>query len=455
MIRLVNKYYEKIKTNPLKRSKTGMEAEFHILDNNGRISSRADDLIKDLKGLKENIDVVKEIGKNMIEFGCYPDVHTYNPALDLIDSLEKTNQLCLDKGLWIYPFGTYPGKFEPHVRNEDKYQIKKSIFGPERIKISCRVTGFHHHYSLPKGVFDTRLKMLKIMRKSKLKRTMVSSYNFEIAADPALTLFTQSSPFYQGKYLGKDSRVIVYRGGKKLNYLEGLYAGLQQMGGLPPYKHTETDLLISLHKRWLRWEREVKKKIPNVDLDKIYPYKLDITWSPVKINKLGTLEQRGMDVNFMSVMVAVTVMLKFCLKRIQRDFLEVMPADFAIDEPFKFEDGILYVPPQSYVRNKLQMESAYDGYESKDMALYAKKFFKFAKSVTPSRYYKVIRPIYDMVDTKRSMSDRILSYAKYKKFLHKNTINNPDAGELALYYSRHFSKDLQMTKKRLEAVSLL
>jgi len=452
-MKLINIAYGKQKKRTLKRSKTGMETEYHLLDSKGKISNRADEIITAVKGVKVNIDIVPEIGKNMIEFGCYPNVATYNPALDLLDSVEKASEICDSKGLWLYPFATYPGKFEPEMNKKESYTIKSKIFGKDRIKTACRATGFHHHYSLPKGVFDAEKKVLKILKKSKLKRTMVSSYNFEIAADPALTLFTQSSPFYQGKYLGKDSRVIVYRGGKKLKYMDGLYANLQQIGGLPPYKQTQTDLLTSFTKRWKRWESHIKKIDPKANINKLYPYELDIGWNPLKINKHGTLEQRGMDVNFMSILTAVTVLLKFSLKKIQREFIEVIPADFAIEEPFKLENGILYVPPHTYVRDKLQLWSAYEGYDNKDLCIYAKKLYNFAKSVTPKRYNKIIKPVSEMIESRKSMSDKILQYAKYKGYLKNGGINNSDAAQLALYYSKLFRKDIVDTKRELHRMS--
>jgi hypothetical protein len=448
-MKLVNKSFSD-KKKVLKRSKTGQEAEFHILNSNGTMSNKALEVISELKLKYPDIPVTKEIGLNMIEFGCYPDIKTYNPALNIIDSIQKAQEICESKGLTLFPFSTYPGKFDPIIQDGQTYRIKQKIFGDEKTKTTCRVTGYHNHYTLPKSVFDEKKKELRFYKKSKLKRTMVSSYNFEIAADPALTLFTQSSPFYQGRNFAKDTRMLVYRGGKKLKYMDGVYANLQQLGGLPPYKQTATDILTSLNKRWDRWKREVKKVAPNVNFSKLYPYNLDIGWNPIKINKHGTLEQRGMDVNFVSILIGVGVLLKFCLKKIQREFIEVMPVDFGIEDAFKLENDVLYIPPHSYVRNKLQYWGAYDGYSKKEMYNYVKRFFNFARSVTPKRYAPIIRPVYDMIDNKKSMSDRILSYAKNKGFVNEGKINNKDAAQLALYYADKMPKDLEETKKKLE-----
>ena len=58
---------------------------------------------------------------------------------------------------------------------------------------------------------------------------MIDSYNMCIALDPVLIGLTQCSPFVQGNHYGKDSRVIVYRGGKKLRFMNGTYAKFQMV----------------------------------------------------------------------------------------------------------------------------------------------------------------------------------------------------------------------------------
>jgi len=440
---------------PLKRSKTGLETEFHLIDRKGMISNRAKEVIETLRSKHKRIDVTNEIGQNMIEFGCYPDVLEVNPTMHLITSLQKAHEVADDHDLLIYPFATYPGRFTPQFVNKQHYNTKKKIWGSPQYEHAARAVGFHHHYALPKGVFDAKELKLKLMRRSKLERSMVGSYNFEIAADPALTLLAQSSPFYQGQLFAKDSRVIVYRGGAKLNYMEGLNARLQQIGGLPPYKQTVTDLLLSMTKRVARWKREVKKVAPHIEFDKLYPYKLDIGWHPVKINKHGTLEQRGMDINLLSNVVAITVLLKYCLREIQREFLEIVPADFAIDTPFKLEGNILYIPPHTYVRNHLQPLSAYNGYGKIEMQNYVKRFLAFARSATPKRYNKIIKPLYTMMENRESVSDRIIKYARSKGYIVDGKISNSDSAELALYYAGKFPKDLENTNKALQRVAML
>ncbi len=438
---------------PLKLSKTGLEVELHLIDEDGKIANKGMQLISKVKKKNPNIDIVKEIGKNMIEFGCYPGVETHNPFLDMISSVEESYNIARKEGLYFYPFSTYPGRFESKLNKFSNYKVKEKIFGTNKIENATKAVGFHHHYSLPKGVFDENSKTVKFLKNSKLMRSMISSYNFEIAADPALTLLMQSSPLCEGEHIAKDMRLLIYRGGRKLRYPEGLYSKLQQFGALPPYKFTATDLLESFKRRVQRWRTKVKKANPNADFDKIYQYKLDISWNPVKINKHGTLEQRGMDMNMFSIILPVTLILKSCLEEIQRQFIEVIPADFAIDKPFKMENGILYVPPHTYVRNKLQYLSAYKGYESREAQEYVKSLLKLSKHLIPKKYSLLINRLFDMAETKKSMSDKILNYARYKGYLNDNKINQSDSADLALYYAKMFEKDLLDTKAIVEQLA--
>ena len=151
-------------TTPLKFGTTGLEIESHIITLNGAIDYSAKEIIEDVKKAHLKVEIVKECGQNLVEFGCYPHVNTYNPALEMIDSLQKAFEIAEKKGLALYPFGTYPGKIETRFTPDKsgKYFIQENIFGKEKFSLSTKVAGFHHHYSLPKSVFDAEKKQLKL-----------------------------------------------------------------------------------------------------------------------------------------------------------------------------------------------------------------------------------------------------------------------------------------------------
>ncbi len=445
---LINTSESQDKKRPLKRAMTGFEVEMHILNSNGSMSYKGCSLVKKVKKKYPEVDIVTECGKNMLELGCYPNVNSYNPALEMINSIEKVIEVAKENKLIIFPFSTYPGRTKSRFTSDPlaKYKIKEKIFGKDKFGFATKVVGFHLHYAFPKGVFDHKKKELKLLIDSKLKRSLINSYNFEIAIDPILTLLTQSSPFFEGNVLAKNSRMLVYRGGKKLKY-PGLYGDLQLLGGLAPYKQTQTDLNSSLKLRERRWEKLVLKTNPNLDFHKFYPYKLDLSWNPVKINKHGTLEHRGSDINYMSTIFAVSTLVKFILKKIQRDFIEVIPADIGIKDSFKIRKGIMFIPPHTYVRKKLQKASAYEGFANKELYEYTKRFFRLGKSLSPKFYWPLLKKVEEMIKKKRSLSDNMLTFSKRKGWVDSNgRISQRNAREFGRHYSQKFEKDLIETK---------
>lgn len=437
------------KKRNLKKSMTGLEVESHLIDRRGKLSHAASHIISETLKRHPSLPIVPECSQSLIEFGCYPGTYTYNPAIHLVSSIEKAIAIARSEGIFLYPFGTYPGKGEVKFSTKSRYFLQELIFGSDRFALATKVAGFHHHHILPKGVFDSRSKQLVVLADSKLKQSLLSCYNFEIAIDPILALFTQSSPFVDCTYLAKDSRMLLYRGGKKLDYPSGLYADLQQFGGLPPYKQTATDLVSSLHARWKTWKKMIRKVAPQLSLKDIYPYPLDISWHPVKINKKGTLEQRGMDMTYLSIVISVSVLLKFCLNHIQKKFIEVVPSDIGINKAFTERNGVLYIPPHTYVRGRLQKASAYEGFDNDELYRYARRFYAYARSLTPKYYHPLLKTLDTMLRARESTSDQILAYAAQKGHIHGIQIDRIAAQDIALEFSHRFEEDLKETKKLL------
>lgn len=436
------------KTRPLKRSKSGFEIELHIIDDKGNISYDGYKLYKEILEKFPDLTIEKECGQSMIELGCFPDINMYNPVVNIMDNLEKINEYIKLKGYRLFPFATYPGKMEARFTPDEsgRYKIQEKIFGLNQFGYATKVVGFHHHYTLPKNVFDKDSKTLKFLKDSKLKRSMMNSYNFEIAIDPIYTALTQCSPFFDGKNIAKDTRKLIYRGGKKLRY-KGLYDRFQSLGGLPPYKQTLTDLLSSMNRRRSRWKKLVNQADPNAEFDKIYPYGLDISWNPVKINKHGTLEYRGMSMNYLSIVFGLSALLKFCLKKIQREFIEVIPDD-DISNSFSLTNGILRIPAHTHVRNVLQKNSAYYGLANDELYEYVLKFYKFAKNNTPKRYYPLLYRIEGIIKERKTVSDEIFDYAFKNRLINRERqINKRDANKLSLYLADSFEADMVNTKK--------
>jgi len=436
-------------SRPLKRSLVGLEVEMLTLDNAGKVVHKADEIIKLTKKINKKCDIVKECVKNIVEFGAFPSVRVQNTGTNLLNNIENALEAANKLDVKLFPLATYPGTFTSSIREDEKYKIQQSIFGKEKFEIAGRVTGFHFHYELPKGVFDRKNKFIKEMGRSKNKEAMLHSYNLMVAADPILTTFCQSSPFYQGKYYAKDSRLLWYRGGKKLEFMDGMYSNLQLLGGLQPYKQTGTDLIMTINKKYEKWEKTVTKAGAPDNFMKIYTSKLLPMWNPVKVNWHGTLEQRGMDMNHPKYLFGVAVLMKYMLKSIQQDYIVVLPSDIGIDEPFKVEGNVMYVPPHTHVRNYLQHESAYRGYQSKDLRKYIRKFMKTAKNIMHERYTPTVKKIVNQVKREKSTSDIIIQRAKRKGYGKEDTIPNDVAAEIALKSCRNMLKEIDETRKNI------
>lgn len=434
---------------PLKKSKSGEEVEFFLLDNNGYMVNDADKLIKLVKRKYPELTIAAEAGQNMIETSSFPSVNVLHTFIDLMENIKMMIEAADANGYILYPNATYPGTVKPKITQMRKYKEQAILFGQERALQATLVCGFHYHYTLPRGVFNHQKKFLKDIKNSKLKQAMIDSYNLAIAFDPALTALLQSSPFIQGKYLAKDSRLLVYRGGKKLGYMQGKYARHQQLGGLPPYKQTLNDLQFSLIKRQKKWEEMMLKK----KLDTKWIIKksniLDFTWNPVRINKLGTLELRGMDMNHPKYIMAVSSLLKFVFRKIYRDFYKVIPSDIGLEEPFKVEGNIIHIPPHTHVRNFLQKESAYKGFNSKAVLNYTKRFYRFTRHFLDENYISVVKPLYELLDNKKTVSDMIIARLKRWGYGKEDTLPNDVAAESALKSCEKLLEEVDETEAKL------
>ena len=391
----------------------------------------------------------KECSKSMVELASFPSVNVKNVALDIIRNFKLTRDVAEKNEVVLYPFSLYPIHYNPKMRSKKWYAIQQKILGKDKFKLGGKVTGFHYHYTLPKGVFDKKAKFLKPMLNSKIKQTLIDSYNLGIAIDPILIAMLQSSPFLDGKYIAKDSRVLIYRGGRALDY-DGMYTGYTQYGGLPPYKQTLTDLIYSLKSRHDRMKRLLEKQgIPASDISR-YGKILDFCWGPVRINKLGTLEQRSSDMNYMELIFAMSVLMKYSHKQVHQEFMRVIPSEVGLEEPFKVEGNTLIVPPHTHVRKHLQYHSAYTGLENKDVHNYCTRFFKFAKQYASPKYDNLLKSIQTMLDEKKTTSDSMLAYVKKKGYNPKDRDEKiPDEvlREMCLDFSERGSKHLDKTEE--------
>ncbi|NOZ80334.1 MAG: hypothetical protein GXP63_01560 [DPANN group archaeon] len=435
---------------PLKRSMSGYEIEMCLIDGRGDVSQEAGKVIERILKQDKDFSITKEAGQNMLEVMVLPHKSIQRTALQLIENVEKVQQVCEDTGLAVLPLGTYPGTFKERIfLSEQRYKMIGKTVGRERFDFySSHCYGFHYHYALPKGTYNEKEGFVNNNIYSKIKTTLIDSYNFMIAADPMMTTLAQSSPFEGGRYRAKDTRMLYWRGGKKLK-AEGFGQHIQMLAGLQPYKQTMADLLSSIRKKDAKFKKMLRDSgAPESFIRK--KHILDYMWNPVKVNKIGTLEQRGMDTNYLEINLGITIMLKFILRAIQQEFYHVIPSDFALEEPFKLEGNVIFIPPHTHVRNVWQYQSAYQGFQGAEIAKAIPRFYKLARKLVYKSYLPALRSIKSMIDRKQSLSDKMISYVKKKGYTLDRPIPKELSRSLSLLHAKKMVREMERTKKIFE-----
>jgi len=432
------------------RAKTGLEAEFFILDSEGRVSNKADQVLKKHSKNKKEMDLQKECGHNVLEINVVPRIYLRNVAQRFLSDVRELVSLVESLDLHLYPFAVYPGIYGPDMRSSAWYGVKERIFGKDKWNYAGRCTGFHLHYSLPSSVFNEKEGRLKLQAPRSAKQRTLNEYNFAIAADPALTVFTQSSPLYMGKFMAKDSRLLLYRGGEALDY-DGLYSQLPEFGQLPRYKVTYEALVDEIEERHASWSSMMKKA--GASQKKIDSYKLlDFNWTPVKINKVTTLEQRGLDLNLPSVMMAASILSKYMQKAIQREDIVVASSPEAIKSPFSFHDNVIHVPPFWYLSLHLQKEAATKGMDSDAVFNYCKSFYGLCMRFVNKKYMPALKPVKNMLKKRKTTSDWLLEWIARKGYDAKETVPSDVLRELCLEYSSRLTGDVTKTEKLMKTL---
>ncbi len=443
----------KIPKPSLKKFTIGFEVEFFVIDQEGQIAPGADKILAKVAEKKRSHEVTRECALNLIELGSYPNIEGTDTMKSLLEGLQLLLTSAQEAGYGILPLGAYPGKFTPEMRNDPRYRVQGKLFGKNRFQIAGRCAGYHCHYALPWGVFDSQKLMLKNLSDSKNQEYLVNAFNFLVAADPALTTFMQSSPFYQGRHLAKDSRMLVYRGSEELGYSKGLYANFPTFGSLPSYVHAGSDLKSRIDERSSTWKKTLTDAgVRESDMPS-YRSILDTNWAPVKINAHGTFEQRGMDMNRLPVLLSVSLLLQIILRHIQDGNLKVVPHDSAKTEPFAYNARAktIRIAPDTYVRKHLQRAAAYEGLGNDDIYHYCRRLLMLAKTLGGKELDAPLQPLTTMLAERKTTADEVLAQARalghtdMRKLLPQSI-----ASQIALTHANQMFEDIIHLKNMIE-----
>lgn len=433
-----------------RKSLLGLETEFFTINQEGKLVDGSDKLFEAVKGKESENYVRHEYSKAMFELGAEPMRKTRDTALAFMDNLGEVLQLAEKKGMLLYPLATHPTRQVPKSRAKTWYDAIKIVLGREAVNASFgKVCGFHWHYTLPEGIVKRDTQMIKGLGRSKAREVFLQQWNFLVAADPIGLTFCQSSPFWNGYNFGKDCRTLVWRemATSGQNQLKGIYYYHPIFGALPDYEFTLEDLRVFADRKKSEWLKLLEQKeFPTNEIAGVPSLKF--MWGPLRVNKIGTFEYRGPDMNHPLVIFSAASLLRFALEAIEKNEYHVLPSDIGISEPFTLEDDTIYVPPFSRVKY-YEYQGSVLGLESDDLYNYANKMFSLVCRISGKGKSRNLQLIRDMLKKRKTVSDEVLDMVKKNGYDLKEEIPEDFCNHIALYHAKKLSDEMDQVRKTL------
>src|SRR5215208_6237509 len=356
----------------------GLEQEFFLVDRSGALSDLGDLFLWRCReaARAEGLDphcFKAECVKSMVEITTLPSYGIEELAKSYLSNLDLALGVASELGLALYPLGTYPLPISPAVRDDPAYKVKASIIGHGRFSHAGRCAGTHLHLELPAGTVWPDVKAA-IGAPSAAQEELLGQYNLATALDPALVALTRACPFYEGWADGFAAKTVHYRG---ILGFDGVYANLQEVGGLGAYASRVEDLVDQQRARYRAWfaamdlagvERRLFARAGG-DLHRA-------SWNPVRLSHYGTVEIRSMDANFPEMVLALCALIRGAAERVRCERLEVRPSRGVLTlEP---DEDLLHVPIFSYLNGELLGAAVTRGVQDQRVEAYVDSVVRFA-----------------------------------------------------------------------------
>lgn len=230
-----------------------------------------------------------------------------------------------------------------------------------------RCAGTHLHIELPAGTVDTE-HGLAPGASERASKELLDLHNLATALDPALIFLTRSCPFYEGRRTGLSPRTARYRGSDAFGW-DGVYRGLPEVGALRPYANSPEQLVGQQFDRYRTWLSAMKEA--GVDLGLFVESGGDLlrpAWNPVRLNRQGTLELRGLDSNLPETTLAAFELVLTASARVRENGLTVTPN--GATSTFEVSGGKLLVPAFDHLSGKMFRAAVAGNVEDPTMTAY-------------------------------------------------------------------------------------
>ena len=335
--------------------RVGLEQEFFLVEESGLPSVRADEFLEACGDATERHGTcaacfAPEFVKGLVEVSTLPARSLAELEREYLDNLRLALSVARPLGLILYPLGAYPLPFEPAMRDGLDYEMQVRVVGHERFMHAGRCAGTHLHLELADGAVDPATG-ISAGAPERARMEALGLHNLATALDPALVFLTRSCPFYEGRATGLSPRTVHYRGAAAFGW-EGVYTKLPQVGGLLPYGETVEHLVrqqFDRHEAWLAAMDRAgveRRLFSEAGGDLLRP-----AWNPVRLNRQGTVELRGMDSNYPDITLTAAELVIAVANRVRRESLSVTPDDGV--RVFELDGDTLRVPGFEYLIHML------------------------------------------------------------------------------------------------------
>ncbi len=374
---------DEMKENQKRRM--GLEQEFLLVDESGRPSERADELLARCaeaapsEGLDPD-DFSEECSRSMVEVKTAPAETLEELEEGYMANVGLAVRLGRELGLWLYPLATYPLPLTPSFREAPRYTLQIETIGSERFMDAGRCFGVHLHLEVGADIVDP-VEVVSPDAPPAGVRELLDVYNLATALDPALIALTRSCPFYEGRATGLAARTAFYRGSAEFGW-DGVYSELPELGGLQPYAEEAGDLIHRQKRGRETWREAMDSAgVGSEHLPEMSGGVLDICWRPVRLSPHGTVELRGLDSNFPDATFSVAALICAAAERLRNENLSIEPTEKL--RRFESDGKRLFVPDFEGVGSELFFAAATEGPNHPMVAAYLDSIIEFAGEPTP------------------------------------------------------------------------
>jgi carboxylate-amine ligase len=344
----------------------GLEQEFFVVNRDGELVNRADDLLHRCWELAEEQgrspdNAAPEFVKSMLELKTPPAKDLADLTRAYLNILEMALQAATELELRLYPLSTYPLHALPVMRDKPLYHLQTRTFGAEPYENAARCTGTHLHLELPPGSLDRQV-AVAYEATANDRAEVLHLHNLATAIDPALIALSRACPFYEGRVTGLAMRIVHYRGSEYYGW-SGVFSKVQAVGGLMPYAESVEQLVELYFQRYHTWLQAMERA--GVDRHLFLAAGgelLTAGWNPVRLNRLGTLELRSMDSNYPDVVLSLVSLVVDLAQVIRTRHLVVMPRTG--QRILEHDGDHLWVPEFSFLNGELLYAAVTEGVTS-------------------------------------------------------------------------------------------